>query len=223
MLVEARRRGIEDRWAPIAGAGSLGASYLPCCPARLLGSAQSRVDDVEALARLALLWSERAAALRFRRAVLAMKARAPDEMLELARIRREAFAYDAGASRLRDVRATKRLDLRVCRIADAHVPEIRVEDTFELRVRRWHRPRGGDECIIPASSDRRRRRAEERPVARRIRVREVERDDASIRGVGRELLDERRQPRAAIVTGDAEERARIAAKIDTGLPIAARR
>ncbi|MEG8054032.1 hypothetical protein QP185_13635 [Sphingomonas aerolata] len=28
---------------------------------------------------------------------------------------------------------------------------------------------------------------------------------------------------AAIVTGDAEERARIAAKIDTGLPIAARR
>jgi hypothetical protein len=107
VFVDARRRGIEDRWVPIAGPGSLGASYLPCCPARLLGDAQSRVDEDEGLARLALLWSERAAALRFRRAVLAMTAHAPDEILELARIRREAFAYDAGAARLRDVLATK--------------------------------------------------------------------------------------------------------------------
>jgi hypothetical protein len=107
VLVDARRRGIEDRWEPIAGPGSLGASYLPCCPARLLGVGQSRVDEDEGRATLALLWSERAAALRFRRSVLAMTARAPDEMLELARIRREAFAYDAGAARLRALGATK--------------------------------------------------------------------------------------------------------------------
>ena len=107
VLVEARRRGIEDRWAPLAGPGSLGASYLPCCPARLLGVGPGRVDEDEGRARLALLWSERAAALRFRRSVLAMAARAPEERLELARIRREAFAYDAGAARLRALRPTR--------------------------------------------------------------------------------------------------------------------
>ncbi|HUR29741.1 MAG TPA: hypothetical protein VM509_16235 [Planctomycetota bacterium] len=60
-----------------------------------------------ARSRLALLWSERASALRFRRAVLAMTAHTAEERLELARIQREAFAYDAGASRLRAIRATR--------------------------------------------------------------------------------------------------------------------
>ena len=62
---------------------------------------------MEGLARLALLWSERSAALRFRRAVLAMSARTTADRLELARISREAFAYDAGAARLRSARVTR--------------------------------------------------------------------------------------------------------------------
>jgi hypothetical protein len=102
-----RRRGVEERWTAIAGSGSLGASYLPCCPARLLGADKSAAGCEAARARLALLWSERAAALRFRRAVLAMTARTRDERLELARIQREAFAYDAGAARLRAIRPTR--------------------------------------------------------------------------------------------------------------------
>ena len=105
--MEHRRRGIEERWTAIAGPGSLGASYLPCCPARLLGAERSAAEREAARARLALLWSERAAALRFRRAVLAMTARSQEERLALARIQREAFAYDAGATRLRAIRPTR--------------------------------------------------------------------------------------------------------------------
>jgi hypothetical protein len=105
--VNAGRRGVEDRWVAIAGAGSVGASYLPCCPARLLTPSPSAQDRDAARARLALLWSERASALRFRCAVLAMKARTPEHRLELARLRREAFAYDSGAARLRAVPASR--------------------------------------------------------------------------------------------------------------------
>lgn len=105
--MDGRRRGVEDRWTAIAGPGSLGASYLPCCPARLLGNAPAADGAGAARARLALLWSERAAALRFRRAVLTMTARNAEQRLELARIQREAFAYDAGASRLRAIRPTR--------------------------------------------------------------------------------------------------------------------
>jgi hypothetical protein len=72
-----------------------------------MGAGAGRVDEDEGLARLALLWSERAAALRFRRAVLAMTAHTPEALLDLARIQREAFAYDAGAARLRAVRPSR--------------------------------------------------------------------------------------------------------------------
>jgi hypothetical protein len=101
--MNAGRRGVEDRWVAIAGPGSVGASYLPCCPARLLGGASLAGDRDDARARLALLWSERASALRFRRTVLAMTAKTREQRLELARLQREAFAYDAGASRLRAI------------------------------------------------------------------------------------------------------------------------
>jgi len=63
-------------------------------------------DDV-ARERLALLWSERAEALRFRRSVLAMTARTAAHRLEIARIVREAFAYDTGASRLRSLDSSR--------------------------------------------------------------------------------------------------------------------
>lgn len=36
-----------------------------------------------------------------------MSARSPEQLLDLARLQREAFAYDAGASRLRSVRASR--------------------------------------------------------------------------------------------------------------------
>jgi hypothetical protein len=102
-LVSTADRPFEDRWSPLAGQGTLGASYLPCCTARLIGDS----EWVEARARLALLWSERAAALRFRRSVLAMTARSREQRLELARLEREAFAYDAGAARIRRLAATR--------------------------------------------------------------------------------------------------------------------
>jgi hypothetical protein len=102
-----REHGAEQRWEPRAGPGSLGASYLPCCPARLLGGPDGPVDLAEGRARLALLWSERAAALRFRRAVLSMSARSAADRIELACLHREAFAYDAAASRVRGVRASR--------------------------------------------------------------------------------------------------------------------
>lgn len=105
--MEFRHRGFDERWTPLAGPGSLGASYLPCCPARLVGAPCVQADLAAGRSRLALLWSERAAALRFRRAVLAMSARSPEELLALARLQREAFAYDTGASRLRSVRASR--------------------------------------------------------------------------------------------------------------------
>jgi hypothetical protein len=100
--VNARHRPFEDRWTPLAGAGTLGASYLPCCPARLAAGAEWG----ESRARLSLLWSERAAALRFRRAVLAARATRrtlTETRLTLARLQREAFAYEAGSARLRRI------------------------------------------------------------------------------------------------------------------------
>jgi hypothetical protein len=101
--VDAPHRKFQDRWVPLAGQGTLGASYLPCCAARLTRGAGA----ARARARLVLLWSERAAALRFRRAVLAMSARTTAHRLELARLQREAFAYEAGAARLRALRSTR--------------------------------------------------------------------------------------------------------------------
>lgn len=105
-------RTARDRWTPRAGPGTVAASYLPCCAARLvaLGAGSPRrgpdaADD--ARSRLALLWSERADALRYRRAVLRMTARSAQDRLALARLQREAFAYDAAAARLRTVRATR--------------------------------------------------------------------------------------------------------------------
>lgn len=98
-----RHRPFEDRWAPLAGDGTLGASYLPCCAARLVAEA----DWPESRARLALLWSERAAALRFRRAVLAAKSTSADARVTLARLQREAYAYEAGAARLRRIEHTR--------------------------------------------------------------------------------------------------------------------
>jgi hypothetical protein len=73
----------------------------------LLGRSPLVADRDVARGRLALLWSERAAALRFRHAVLAMTIRTPEQRLELARIQREAFAYDAGATRLRAIAASR--------------------------------------------------------------------------------------------------------------------
>jgi hypothetical protein len=94
---------IAQRWTAIAGQGTLGASYLPCCVARLVcGSGWD-----EARARLAFLWSERAAALRFRRAVLAMTARSAESRIALAKLEREASAYEAGAGRLRHIGASR--------------------------------------------------------------------------------------------------------------------
>jgi hypothetical protein len=87
----------------LAGEGTLGASYLPCCAARLAAGA----DWLEARARLALLWSERAAALRFRRGVIAAKSPNAEARVPLARLQREASAYDAGAARLRRLELTR--------------------------------------------------------------------------------------------------------------------
>ena len=87
--------------------GTMGATYLPCCAARLCGPASRRVDAAEALDLLALLWSERANALRFRRAVLRMTARSTEQILELARLQREAHAYEAGTARLQGLRPTR--------------------------------------------------------------------------------------------------------------------
>jgi hypothetical protein len=104
--VNTRHRPFEDRWTPLAGQGTLGASYLPCCAARLVAGADWR----ETRSRLALLWSERAAALRFRRAVLATTPAGTSitgARLTLARLQREAFAYDAGAAHLRRIQHTR--------------------------------------------------------------------------------------------------------------------
>jgi hypothetical protein len=101
--VETRHRTFQDRWVPLAGQGTLGASYLPCCIARLTRGSR----PAEARARLAFLWSERAAALRFRRSVLEMSAPTTESRLELARLQREAFAYEAGAARVRSIRDTR--------------------------------------------------------------------------------------------------------------------
>jgi hypothetical protein len=101
--VDTPHRKFQDRWVPLAGQGTLGASYLPCCVARLArggGAADAR-------ARLALLWSERAAALRFRRSVISMSAETTESRLVLARLQREAFAYEAGAARLGGIRGTR--------------------------------------------------------------------------------------------------------------------
>jgi hypothetical protein len=103
-------RRSSGRWAARAGTGTVGASYLPACPARLAAAPDAETgappDWPVARARLALLWTERAAALRYRRAVLRMDARSVEQRLELARLQREAFAYDAGAARLRTARST---------------------------------------------------------------------------------------------------------------------
>jgi hypothetical protein len=94
-------RTIEHRWEPIADPASLGASYLPACPARLVGDD----GDEAAMARLALLWGERAAALRFRHAVLAMDRRTSP--VELAFLQRQVFAWQVGATRLQGIRPTR--------------------------------------------------------------------------------------------------------------------
>lgn len=133
----AARRGVEDRWVAIAGPGSLGASYLPCCPARLLGRPPLAENRDDARSRLALLWSERASALRFRHAVLAMSAPTRERRLELARIQREAFAYDAGAARLRAIhpsRAAWLVRRLASRSADAVVGATLATMSAELSV-----------------------------------------------------------------------------------------
>jgi hypothetical protein len=85
----------------------MGATFLPCCAARLCGPASRPADYSVSLDRLALLWSERANALRFRRAVLRMTASSTEQILELARLQREAHAYDAGTVRLQGLRPTR--------------------------------------------------------------------------------------------------------------------
>jgi hypothetical protein len=65
------------------------------------------VDWPESRARLALLWSERAAALRFRRAVIAAKSMSVETRVMIARLQREAYAYEAGAARLRRLELTR--------------------------------------------------------------------------------------------------------------------
>ncbi|HEV7994605.1 MAG TPA: hypothetical protein VGP25_22485 [Gemmatimonadaceae bacterium] len=101
--MSARHRQFEDRWTPCAGQGTLGASYLPCCVARLAAGTEWE----EARAGLALLWSERASALRFRRAVLAMAPPSREGRLALARLQREGAAYEAGAARIRRISITR--------------------------------------------------------------------------------------------------------------------
>ena len=97
--VSTRHRPFEQRWTPLAGQGTLGASYLPGCPARLAEG----VGWPEARARLALLWSERASALQYRRALLATVAMTIEGRLSLARLDREIAAYEGGAAKLRGI------------------------------------------------------------------------------------------------------------------------
>lgn len=95
-----RLSALDDQAPSNSTGGGYGAEYLPCCPARLVGAGAEDLES-ECTERLAFLWTERAAALRFRHDVLAMRTRSASQRIHLAKLRREANAYDTGALRLR--------------------------------------------------------------------------------------------------------------------------